>query len=313
VHAWLAKPIDRWVIRLATRAQQRSEPPLTAGGAPQAVPLAALGEPALEPGALGLCLAEDGSFQFPSPLQTASARNNTVYGRLLKAAEPWQNRPTAILLHGWNAELCYRYRFPYLASRLRRFGINTAIIELPYHMHRRPLMGPVTDFISSDLNRMLEATRQATMEVRALCRWLQAQGSMALGVWGFSLGAWLAGLVARVEPSLRCAVLTTPIARMDQAIAQLPFCEPVRRGLNGRTVDLEDLNLASRSPSLDPGNILLVESRHDLFAPAETIEQLWEAWRRPEIWRVPHGHITVLASLPVTARTIRWIHSRIGV
>lgn len=312
MHAWLARPIDRWVIRLATRAQQRSQPPVPAGSAPQAIPLAALSEHGLETGAPGLCLADDGSFEFPSPVQTASARNNTVHGRLFKAAEPWQNRPTAILLHGWNAELCYRYQFPYLASRLRRLGINTAMIELPYHMQRRPLIGPVTDFISGDLNRMLEATRQAIAEVRALCRWLQAQGSMAVGLWGFSLGAWLAGLAARAEPGLRCAVLTTPIARMDQAIAQLPFCEPVRRSLNGRSVDLEGLNLASGVPSLPSENVLLVESRYDLFAPAETIEQLWEAWRRPEIWRVPHGHITVLMSLPVTARTIRWIHSRIS-
>ncbi|MHC1765658.1 MAG: alpha/beta hydrolase [Verrucomicrobiia bacterium] len=271
-----------------------------------------MANPSLPVSVPDLTLAEDGRFRFSSPIQTASLCNNTVLGRLFKAADPWQERPTVILLHGWNAELCYRYQFPFLASRLRRYGINTAAIELPYHMHRRPLRGPVTDFISSDLNAMLEATRQAIADARALGLWLRAQGSASIGVWGFSLGAWLAGLTARVEPDLRFAVLTTPIARMDQAIAQLPFCEPVRQSLNGRPVDLHDLNLASRVPSLDPRNILLVESLHDLFAPPETIEQLWEAWRHPEIWRVAHGHITVLMSLRVTARTVRWIHSRIS-
>ena len=312
MHAWLTRGVDRWVIQLATRAHQRSQPLTPGSSPPDLVTEADLADPTVPVGVPNLALAEDGTFRFPSPIQTASTCNNTVFGRLFKTADAWQGRPTVILVHGWNAALCYRYRFPFLASRLRRYGINTAAMELPYHMHRRPLRGPVTDFISSDLHAMLEATRQAIAEARALGGWLQAQGSTAIGLWGFSLGGWLAGLTARVEPGLRFAVLTTPIARMDQAIAQLPFCEPVRRSLNGKTIDLRGLNLESRAPSIESRNILLVESLHDLFSPAETIEQLWEAWRRPEIWRVPHGHITVLMSLRVTERTVRWIHRRIS-
>lgn len=312
MQAWLSRGIDRWVIQLATRAHRRLQPLTPATDSPAVVTEADFANSARTPAVPDLALAEDGSFRFPSPIRTGAICNNTVFGKLYKAADQWQGKPTVILLHGWNAELCYRYQFPFLASRLRRCGINTLAIELPYHMHRRPLRGPVTDFISSDLNAMLEATRQAIAEARALGAWLRAQGSATVGLWGFSLGAWLAGLTVRAEPSLRFAVLTTPIARMDQAIAQLPFCEPVRQSLNGKPVDLHDLNLASRAPSLDPRNILLVESLHDLFAPAETIEQLWDAWRRPEIWRVAHGHITVLMSLKVTERTVRWIHRRIS-
>jgi len=63
------------------------------------------------------------------------------------------------------------------------------------------------------------------------------QGSTALVCGDSHLG--LAGwLVARIEPRLRFAVLTTPIASLERAVMDLPFCEPVRRGLQGRSLDL---------------------------------------------------------------------------
>jgi pimeloyl-ACP methyl ester carboxylesterase len=233
-----------------------------------------------------------------------------VFGRFNFAGEPGFRHPTAILLHGWNADVCYQRLFPYLARRLGRAGLNTAMIELPYHMQRRPPSGPVRDFISSDLSGMLSATRQAIADTRALVHWLAGQGAPLIGLWGFSLGAWLAGLLAEVEPRLGFAVLTTPIARVDRVIAELPFCEPIRCGLGGRQVDLSGLNLASHRPRVGSGGILLVESQYDQFAPAETVEELWQAWDKPEIWRASHGHISVLMSVAIMGRTVRWIRER---
>ena len=34
---------------------------------------------------------------------------------------------------------------------------------------------------------------------------------------------------------------------------------------------------------------------------------LWQAWGRPEIWRLPHGHISVLLAWPVLERTVQWL------
>src|SRR5437667_417504 len=80
----------------------------------------------------------------------------------------------------------------------RRAGINTARIELPYHAHRKP--SPGINFISVDLPQMIEATRQAISDTRALLGWLREQGCPSVGVWGISLGAWIGGLVACSEP-----------------------------------------------------------------------------------------------------------------
>jgi hypothetical protein len=29
----------------------------------------------------------------------------------------------------------------------------------------------------------------------------------------------------------------------------------------------------------------------------QPIEELWQKWRQPEIWRLPHGHISWVATL----------------
>ena len=261
--------------------------------------------------AVDLTLAADGTFRFASPVQTLAPRNNLVIGRLYPVSPDWRKSPTAILLHGWNADLCYRYLFPYLASQLKGKGMNTAILGLPYHMHRRPQTGAVTDFISSDLRRMLEATRQALADIRALYRWMEAQSGPGVGLWGFSLGAWLTGLMLEMEPGLRWGVLTTPIARMDRAMKELPFCEPVRKALARETLDFGELNLGTRPPRIALNRILLMESAHDLFAPAETVEELWRQWGNPEIWRLPQGHISVLLSVKTLQRTAAWIRDRV--
>jgi pimeloyl-ACP methyl ester carboxylesterase len=213
-----------------------------------------------------------------------------------------------ILLHGWNGELGYRFQFPYVAWRLRQAGINVALMELPYHSQRKPRTeGALQNFISYDLLRTVECVRQAIADARALAGWLLAQGSPCIGLWGFSLGAWLAGLIACHDARIKFAVLLTPVVSLERAIAELAFCAPIRESLENKTLSLGRLNLASQVPLAGPENLLIVESQHDLFAPPETIEELWRAWRQPEIWRVSHGHISVLVSVPIMEDTVKWI------
>ena len=69
----------------------------------------------------------------------------------------------------------------------------------------------------------------AVADARSICAWLRGQGAPTAGLWGFSLGAWLAGIVARSDSQLGFAVLTTPIASIERALSELPFCESARR------------------------------------------------------------------------------------
>jgi pimeloyl-ACP methyl ester carboxylesterase len=250
-------------------------------------------------------------FRFTSPGDNPWPENKIVHGKFYRSGKQWQTKPTVILLHGWNGELGYWHQFPYLAWRLNRHGLNAAMFELPYHAQRKPqARDAITNFISHDLVCMIQAAKQAMADARALLGWLEAQGSPAVGFWGVSLGAWLAGLLACHEQRTRFAVLMTPVNRMDRAIRELPFCEPIRRSLGDAALSLDQLNLLHHCPVPPPENILLVQSRYDLFAPSATVEELWRAWNHPHIWRFRHGHISILMSVPIMERIVRWIAKR---
>lgn len=310
MHEAIAKPLDWFSIKLAGLSVHRG-----AGGRGQAAEVEALlHDPGFFCGAVGVPAdfqLKRRTFQFTSPVVSPWKRNNTVQGRFFPVGESWRDRATVVLLHGWNAEMGYRTLFPYLARRLNATGINAAMFALPYHGPRKPRgRDAIRNFIADDLRHVTLATHQALADARALVAWLAAQGCEQVGVWGISLGAWLGGLLACVEPRVTFAVLMTPVSRMDRVIKELEFCEPIRQSLGGAVVRMEPLNLMSHRPKMDAENILIVASEHDLFAPMETIEELWRAWGKPTLWRQQHGHISVLMSAPVMERTVRWIARR---
>ena len=80
-------------------------------------------------------------------------------------------------------------------------------------------------------------------------------------------------------------------------------------------MDTNRLNLILSTPVIPKENILLIEEMHDLFAEAQTIEELWQKWQEPEIWRLPHGHVSgVLVGIFVpglTDRVLRWLAPRL--
>ena len=247
-------------------------------------------------------------FSFDSQIRTRWPVNDRVYGRLNRAGRNWRDRPAVILLHGWNSELAYARHFPYLGWRLNRHGVNAAMFELPFHGRRRPSgEAAIKNFISHDLQNMVEATRQAVVDARSLAAWLFGQGCPAVGLWGISLGAWLAGLTICNDPQFSFAVLLTPVPNVELAIRELDFCAPIRVALEHKDVDVSRLNLASLRPLIPRERILIIQSRYDVFAPPAVVNEVWENWERPDIWSVPHGHISVLASLPIMERTVRWI------
>jgi pimeloyl-ACP methyl ester carboxylesterase len=302
----LTEPLDRWAIRMAcTSVVEKS------GDHHEHEAEELLSSPEffdLSVGTPDLRFTDQKHFSFTSQIQTRWSVNNEVHGRLYRAGSDWRNRPAVILLHGWNSESSYARQFPFFSWRLNRYGVNSAMFQLPFHGRRRPSgPGTINNFISHDLLNMVEATRQALLDARSLAKWLLEQGCPSVGVWGISLGAWLGGLLACHDPELDFAVLLTPVPNVELAIRELDFCVPIRTALQQKDVDVSRLNLASIQPVIPPERILIVEAQHDIFAPVEVVEEVWKAWNRPAIWRVRHGHISILLSVPLMERTVRWI------
>lgn len=306
----LARQIDRWAIRLACRTGDGLAP----GACPHTLSAALTRleghdfATTARNARVTLRFRNASRFEFETPLRSPWSRNNRARGRLHATRPDWQTQPAVILIHGWNGEYQYRLQFPWLAGKLARAGFTVIRFVLPYHGARKPRgPGVVRNFISADPLRTVEAVQQALAETSALAAWLQEQGASRVGLWGISLGAWLAATTLTHDDRIDFGVVMTPVADMARALDELPFCSPARRAWGGQVPNLEKLDPARRPPHCDRQRVLIVKSEFDLFAPGETVERLWEAWRQPEIWRLPHGHISILFSLGVMERVVRWI------
>jgi hypothetical protein len=168
---------------------------------------------------------------------------------------------------------------------------------------------------------MAKTWAQAVAEIRSLSGWLLAEGCPAVALVGVSLGAYLAGLTGCGDARLASIVMIMPAARMGLLSSQFA---PVRRRrvqeaiLRRRAaceeLDRTPLNLTSARPAISKEKVLLIEGTYDLMVSGSPIE-LWHSWVQPEIWRLPHGHIStaltaLMPSLP--DRVLRWLSPRMN-
>ena len=168
---------------------------------------------------------------------------------------------------------------------------------------------------------MAKTYAQAIAEIRSLSGWLLAEGCPAVALVGVSLGAYLAGLTGCGDARLASMVMIMPAARMGLLLSQ---AAPVRRRrvqeaiLRRRAaseeLDRTPLNLTSARPPISKENVLLIEGMHDLMV-AGSPNELWQSWGQPEIWRLPHGHIStaLAASMPgLSGRVLHWLAPRLN-
>jgi len=262
-------------------------------------------------------------FRFPTPRPCEFAENNVVYGRLYRCADAWQKRPVIVWLHGGSDFPGNHFIFHLFARRCQRAGFNAATLESPYHFQRRPPQyGPVGllcqyhPMITHDYLQMAKTWAQAVAEIRSLSGWLLAEGCPAVALAGASLGGYLAGLTACRDARLASVVLGMPAARMgllpksyQDLVGGRRVQELTRlRGAACEELDRTPLNLTSARPAISKENVLLIEGIHE--GSSHQIE-LWQSWGRPEIWRLPYGHISTVFMPGLSGRILRWLTLRL--
>jgi dienelactone hydrolase len=252
-------------------------------------------------------------FTFPSPRPGEFPQNHVVHGRLYRRATGWQKFPTLILLHGGVDFLNHRCRFPLMVPAIHRAGFNAATLVAPCHFQRR-----VRGIAAFDHLRVAHAFAQAVAEIRALTGWLLEQGCPAVALFGISLGGWLAGLTATRDSRLKAVILAVPGVRRNYRATrgQGLLWAPMRKALEKQkaareALDMTPMNVSLRQPVVPKENILLIQGRHDLFVEPECTEELWQKWKQPAIWRLPHGHISFMFAPGITGQVLAWLEPRL--
>lgn len=255
-------------------------------------------------------------FRFPTPRPGDCTVNNVVHGRFYRCAGQWQERPVIILLHGWGDISAYKLRFPLIARDYNRAGMNVAMLVAPYHFQRCPRKRGEFDHV--DCLQLAMRTAQAISEIRALTGWLLGEGCLAVTLWGYSMGALYAGMAVCQDARLAAVVMASPPVRARPLMQQLAIRPRIRKQLPRiREVceawSLTALNLTMTQPIIPRENILLIEGIHDLLCPKDDIEDLWQAWGKPDIWRLPHGHVGVCCGFApgLPDRVLRWLEARL--
>ncbi|HEX6746880.1 MAG TPA: alpha/beta fold hydrolase [Longimicrobium sp.] len=171
-----------------------------------------------------------------------------------------------LLLHGYSSRS--EHMVAGIGESLQRHGLASLAIDLPLHGTRHD---PLQAQAARNPLAIFGLWRQAQRECRLALHYLGARAEVdrgCIGVAGYSLGSFLAVMLAADEPSVRAVVLAaggdlpaeTPLAMAARAVA-----DPLRavRRLDGRP-------------------LLMVHGRYDRTMKPEQAKRLFEAAREPK-------------------------------
>jgi len=216
----------------------------------------------------------------------------------------WRHRgrpaPTVVCLHGYASGDPRIDRLAFGVRRLYDAGLDVLLFTLPFHGRRKPRDARKSGeaFFARNLARTNEAFAQTMFEVRALMRYLAEAGCGPIGVFGMSLGAYCAALLAAVEPRLAFAIAMIPVA----SLTDLVWGEPIHRFRRQET-EAHGITLGAfrelwqvHAPLLRPPLVprerrFVVGALGDRICPPAHAHALWHHWERPKIHWYPGGHL----------------------
>jgi dienelactone hydrolase len=186
-----------------------------------------------------------------------------------------RSTPAVLLLHGFSSN---KERMTQSIGRaLQQRGVASLALDLPFHGER----GGADDAPSyRNPMALVAAWRTAVREARAAIEWLGAQPEVSgapLAVMGYSLGGFLALMMAAEEPAVRVITLAAAGDLPDST----PYVSLVRRAVN----PLRAVRQLEGRP------LLLINGRRDRTTRPEQAERLFAHAEEPkELYWYEGGH-----------------------
>ncbi|QPB24502.1 dienelactone hydrolase-related enzyme [Rhizobium sp. 007] len=312
-HSWL----DRWDERRARRGEEGKERTAVVLDAERAFPGAkkitsleefcvladhAVADPAFfdEPsGSDQGFQRQDGWLKFSSGISTDIEENDVVWAKITESGSFDQ---ALVIFHHWNA----RSRNRQIASFFSRNGITVVEIAMPYHFERsRPGSLHADYMLSANLGRTIQSVRQAVLDGRKVIRWLKGEGYRDISVLGMSLGSWVAGSIAALDPAVSKVSLFLTAGSLADMVWTGRATRAIRDSLEAE-IDLTGLrrawgplnleNYAHRLARPDLDLHVVIAKRDKVVLPELSerfIQRLKDVGARPNILELNCGHYSL--------------------
>ena len=222
-------------------------------------------------------------------------------------------RPWLVCIHGFGTGMPRADFLAFHVARLhRQLGFNLALPVLPLHGARRGPDSPM--LLSYDLASSIHGLAQAAWDVRRVISWIRSTSDTPVGLYGVSLGAYTAALVAGLEP-VDAVVAGVPAVDIPDLFARHSPRRLARSaraaGLLGPAADtaLRVVSPLAVAPRVPPAGRTIYAGLGDRFVPTRQAVSLWEHWGSPELRWYPGGHVGFIWSRPVNELLAR----RLGV
>ncbi|MCI0749331.1 MAG: prolyl oligopeptidase family serine peptidase [Nevskiales bacterium] len=212
---------------------------------------------------------------------------------------PGPPRPWLVCVHG------YRMGEPWLDFLLfpprwlhERLGLNVLMPVLPLHGPRRRGLRSGDGYLDGDPLELLYAETQALWDLRRALAWIRSQEDAArIGVLGYSLGGYNAGLLVQYEKNLDFAVAGIPA--VDLAASMLRHLPPPHReyfSIEGLTLEryrtvLRPVSPLTRPPLLARERLYIFAGAADRIVLPDQPLQLARHWNVPIQW-YQGGHLS---------------------
>ena len=205
-----------------------------------------------------------------------TTENEAATVRLLTSS---QQRPVAILIHGYMAGSYQVEQRLWPLQRFLRSGFDVALFTLPFHgLRASPSRRGAPEFPGADPRFSNEGFRQVIADLRNFVHWLRQQGHPEVGVMGMSLGGYTAALLATIEAELSFCVPVIPLAsladfaREQGELSAAPELEAEEHALLERIYRV--VSPLERTPRIAPFRTMVVAAKADRITPVAHARKL---------------------------------------
>ena len=228
--------------------------------------------------------------------------NREVFARVLRHDGP--PRPWLVCLHGQGMGRVADVDTLRLRRVHEKLGVNLLLPVAPLHGPRAEGLRSDQQFVSNvyPVNDVL-GLAQCMWDLRRMLAWLrEEERAPRVGVYGFSLGSYVASLLSTLDADLACVIAVVPSGDLAEAMrtSEPHFASKQRAH---RMVHDWRSALAHRvvSPLAQPCLVprerrFIIAGQGDRIAPPPGAVLLWRHWEEPAIYWRPRGHLTTARS-----------------